>query len=108
MTERQTMTDEEIMAILTEIWGPPPRKKPKVVTNEGEVVRDALVRVSPSDPNYPKSEEGEVRVRRADFVTVRIDLWEEQQRAKREDRLRRRALDPYRTGIWGPVDDEDE
>jgi hypothetical protein len=107
MTERQKMTDEEIMAILTEIWGPPPKKKPKAVTNEGEVVRDADVRVSPSDPNYGKSDDGVVRVRRSDFVTVRMDLYEEQQREKRLDRLRRREMDPARTGIWGPIDDED-
>jgi hypothetical protein len=86
----------------------PEKKEPpvKVVVEEGEVVRDALVRVAPSDPNFPKSQEGEVRVRRTDFVTVRIDLWEEQQRQKAEDRRHRRAIDPYRMGHWG--DDGDD
>ena len=101
----------ELLALLEEGLGLRPlavKPKPKVVTSEAEVVRDADVRVSPVDPNYPKSEEGIVRVRRKDWVTVRVDLWEEQQRRRREDRLRRRALDPSRLGHWGSVDDEDE
>ncbi len=107
MSERQKMTEAEVKAILYEIWGPPrPKPKPKVVASDGELVRDALVRVGPDDPNYAKSEEGVVKVRRTDFVTVRIDLWEEQQRQKSEERRHRRMIDPDRLGHWGPVDED--
>jgi hypothetical protein len=105
MNERQKMTFEEMEAILDEICGPKPKPKPKVIANEGEVVRDAEVQVSPKDPNYRGSEEGVVRVRRNDFVTINMELWEAQQEAKREDRRLRRRLDPFRLGHW---DDPDE
>jgi hypothetical protein len=100
----------EIVALLERALGlyPKPKPKPKVVTSEAAVVRDADVLVSKRDPNYPRSEDGVVRVRRSDFVTLRMDLYEEQQRQRREDRLRRRTLDPCRLGHWGSVDDEDE
>jgi hypothetical protein len=49
-----------------------------------------------------------VKVRRSDFVTVRIDLWEEQQAEKRAARRHRRMIDPCRLGLYGPIDDEDE
>ena len=88
------------------IWGPPVKRKPKVVTSDAKVVRDAIVKVGPDDPNYAKSDEGVVKVRRSDWVTIRMDLYEEQQREKQEDRLRRRALDPCRLGLYGAVDDE--
>jgi hypothetical protein len=107
MSERQKMTAEEVKAILDRIWGPPQRPKPKVVTSDAAVIRDADVQVAPDDPNYPKSEQGMVRVRRSNFVTLRIDLWEEQQRQKRAEKLHRRQLDPYRLGHWGS-EDEDE
>ena len=98
----------ELLALLEEELGltPPKPKKPevKVVVEETEVVRDAIVQVAPSDPNYPHSDEGVVRVRRSDFVTIRMDLWEEQQRQKREDRLRRREIDPFRMGHWDDPD----
>jgi hypothetical protein len=84
-----------------------PKKRLKVVVSESEVVRDAEVQVSPKDPNYRNADEGVVRVRRPGFVTINMEVWEEQQRQKREDRRYRRELDPARTGIWGPVDDED-
>src|SRR5260370_38763709 len=101
MTEDGKMTRAEVKAIIREIWGPPPPKpKPKVVVEEAEVIRDAEVRVSKSDPNYPGSDEGVVKVRRSDFVTVRRDLYEEQMRQRREDRLRRREIDPFRMGHW--------
>ena len=80
MIKRQEMTDEELDAILEEIWGPlPPRPKPKpkVVLSEGKEVRDATVQVSPSDPNYRKADEGVVRVRRPGFVTINMAAWEE-------------------------------
>jgi hypothetical protein len=107
MTERQKMTEAEVKAILYEIWGPPrPKPKPKVVTSDAEVVRDAVVRVSPDDPNYPKSEEGVVRVRRADFVTINMKAWEEQQWLKAEERRHRRMIDPYRMGHWDGGSDD--
>ena len=106
MSERQKMTDAELDAILTRIWGPKRRPKPKAVASEGEVVRDADVKVSTADPNYSKSNEGVVQVRRNDWVTIRMDLYEEQQRQKAEDRIRRKELDPYRMGLYGPTDDE--
>lgn len=94
------MTEAEVKAILYEIWGPPPKPKPKVVTSDAEVVRDAVVKVSPADPNYRGSEEGVVRVRRADFVTVNMQAYEEQQRQKAEERRHRRMIDPCRMGHW--------
>jgi hypothetical protein len=108
MSEDRKMSRAEVKAIIEEIWGPPPKPKPKVVTTEAGVVRNANVRVSPSDPNYAASDNGVVKVRRSsDFVTIRMDLYEEQMRLKREDRLRRKALDPARLGIWGPTDEDD-
>jgi hypothetical protein len=97
----------ELIAELEEIIGHR-MDRPKVVASETEVVRDADVRVSRADPNYPKSQEGMIRVRRNDFVTIRMDLWEEQQRQKRGEKLHRRQLDPYRLGHWGPIDEDDE
>jgi hypothetical protein len=92
----------ELVALLEKALGltPKPKPKPKAVVNDGEVVRDADVRVSPADPNYRGSEEGVVKVRRNDFVTINMELYEEQQRLKREDRLRRRMIDPFRLGHW--------
>jgi len=79
---------------------PRPKPKPKVVVSEDGVVRDADVKVSPADPNYHGSEEGVVRVRRADFVTINMELYEAQQQAKRDERMRRREIDPFRLGHW--------
>jgi hypothetical protein len=107
MSEGQKMTEAGVKAILDKIWGPPrPKPKPKVVTSDAQVIRDAIVTVGPDDPNYKGSDEGVVKVRRSDFVTVRIDLWEEQQRLKREEKLHRRMIDPDRLGHWGPVDED--
>jgi hypothetical protein len=98
----------ELIAALEEVIGPRRMPKPKVVTKDDDIVRDADPHVSRADPNYVESEQGVVRVRRSDWVTVRVDLWEEQMRQKREERLTRRALDPCRLGLYGPIDDEDE
>src|SRR5262249_14551922 len=100
----------EIVAMLEKVLGlePKPKPKPKVVVNEERVVRDADVRVGPADPNYRRSDDGVVKVRRSDFVTLRIDLWEEQQAEKREARRHRRMIDPCRLGLYGPIDDDDE
>jgi hypothetical protein len=72
MSERQKMTEAEVKAILDRIWGPPVKPKPKVVTSDAKVVRDAIVKVGPDDPNYAKSDEGVVRVSRGNWVTIRI------------------------------------
>lgn len=92
----------ELVALMERAMGltPKPPAKPKVVTTEEGIVRDADVRVSPADPNYHESNEGVVKVRRSEFVTVRMDLYEEQMRQKAEDRRLRRALDPFRLGHW--------
>jgi hypothetical protein len=101
----------ELKAMLEEVMGPCPRTtRPKVVASkiegQAEIVRDADVKVSKVDPNYPRSERGEVRVRRADFVTINMQAYEEQQRQRWEDRRQRRAIDPARMGHWGPVDED--
>ena len=92
----------ELVALMEKALGltPKPKPKPKAVVDDGEVVRDADVRVSPADPNYHASEEGVVRVRRNDFVRINMELYEAQMEARREDRVRRRALDPFRLGHW--------
>ena len=97
----------ELIAQLEEIIGPTPMERPKVVTRDSEVIRDADPHVSKADPNYARSNEGVVRVRRKDFVTIRMDLYEEQMREKREARRQRRLLDPSRLGHWGPTDEDD-
>jgi len=99
----------EIIAALEKKCGPLPKVMPKVVTREDAgTIRDADVAVSRADKNYPNSDEGFVRVRRPDYVTINIAAWEEQQRWKREDRQRRRELDPFRLGHWGPLDDNED
>jgi hypothetical protein len=92
----------ELVALMEKALGltPRPKPKPKVVVSEEGVVRDADVRVSPADPNYHGSNEGVVRVRRNDFVTINMELYEAQQQQKREDRIRRKMIDPFRLGHW--------
>jgi hypothetical protein len=99
----------ELVALMEKALGltPKPKPKPRVVVNDGEVVRDAIVRVGPADRNYCGSDEGVVRVRRGDFVTINMAVWEAQQEDKREARRRRRMLDPYRLGHWGPIDEDE-
>jgi hypothetical protein len=81
----------------------PPR--PKVVTSDGKVIRDAEVKVSPADiRNMANSQNGTVIVRRADFVTVNMAAYEQQQADKARDRAAQRARDPYRLGLYGKVD----
>jgi hypothetical protein len=106
MSERQKMTEAELEALLDRIWGPKQKPKPKVVTSEGEAVRDADVKVSSADPNYSRSNEGVVRVRRNDFVTLRLDLYEQQVQQRREDRRHRRVIDPARMGLWNGGEDD--
>jgi hypothetical protein len=93
----------ELLAILEEALGltPEPLPKPKVVaTSELGVIRDADVQVAKADPNYRESDGGMVKVRRSDFVTINMSVWEEQQRQKRLDKQRLREIDPFRMGHW--------
>jgi hypothetical protein len=105
-----TVTPErkaELIAALEELIGPKRMERPKVIANEGDVVRDADPHVSRADPNYPASDGGVVRVRRSDFVKINMELYEAQQEAKREERRHRRLLDPYRLGHWDSVDEDE-
>ena len=100
-------SSEQIEAWLDELEGIRP-PKPKAVVVEDQVVKDAEAHVSGADPNYPGSDGGVVRVRRSDFVTINMGLWEAQQREKKEARRLRQALDPCRLGHWGPTDNRNE
>jgi|SRR5215472_259285 len=97
-------SSEQIEPWLDELEGIRP-PKPKAVVVEDQIVRDADPHVSRADPNYLGSDEGVVRVRRNDFVTINVELWQAQMMEKQEARRLRRALDPYRLGHWGPVDE---
>jgi hypothetical protein len=98
---------KEILRDLNGIASSKITARPKVVAKEDQIIRDANVSVSKADRNYPTSDEGMVKVRRPDYVTINIPLWEEQQRLKAEQRRRNREIDPDRLGHWGPIDDED-
>jgi len=101
MTEVTKERRAELLALFKEELGiGKPKAKPKVVTSEAEVIRDAVVRVSPDDPNYPNSKDGTVEVRPKDWVKINMEVWEEQQRQKIEDRMRLREIDPFRLGHW--------
>lgn len=99
----------EIEAELDAILGPLPRPKPKVkvVANEGRVVRDAEVVVSPRDPNAQSGRARIVHVR-ADTVTINMAAAERQYwdnlRSPERDRHQRSQLDPFRYGHWGRFD----
>jgi hypothetical protein len=102
--------------------------KPRLVAAEGEIVGEAQVRVAPSDPNVRQNVWFEERMAEAarkramigpsPVVTVkpggavRVDMeaYERQrelaEQMKREDRRRRRELDPCNLGIYGSWDDE--
>ena len=117
----------EVEALLDEILGPEPKPqppKPKVVAAAGVVVRDADVVVSPTDVNakrrggdtgvrvrrqtplaaeplLPPMRPGEVRINMAEYTARR--LIDEADRAA--ERQRRRGLDPFNYGHWGPRDE---
>ncbi len=116
----------EVKALLDEILGPEPKPqppKPKVVVETGVVVRDADVVVSPTDVNARRrGGDTGVRVRRSmpppepplppmRLGEVRIDLgaaqrqWEINRADRLADRARRRSLDPFDYGHWGPRDE---
>ena len=97
----------EIEAALEEILGPKPLPKPKVVTrNDVGTIRDADVHVSRADVNACAHDEV-IHVRRADWVTVNMAAYEQQQAERTAERRRRRELDVYRLGLYGPIDDHE-
>ena len=59
----------ELDAMLAEPCPPPPTRKKRwaLAVDHGKPVADTTVRVCPADPNYPRSDNGIVRVR-ADLV----------------------------------------
>jgi hypothetical protein len=104
------MTPERKAQILRElepILGPPPVPKPKVVTrSDVGTIRDADVHVSRADPNAVDGQEMKVEVRRPDWVKINMAAYEAQRADEAADRRRDRELDPYKLGLYGPVDDE--
>ena len=64
--------------------------------------------VSKADKNFPTSDDGMVRVRRPDYVTINIPLWEAQQEEKRRYKRYLRELDPCNLGLYGPIDDDED
>ena len=96
----------EIKAELEEILGPAPRPKPKVVTRDDVTVRDADVHVSRADVNAGGADRV-VAVRRPEYVTINMEAYERQRAERAAERRRRRELDPYRLGLWGPIEDDD-
>ena len=103
------LTKAEIDAVLDEVLGPMPMPKPKVVVSDGVPIRDAVVQVSPADPNSRHGTVETVTVHRRpdcyippDAVT---DRWLADLETKVRDRQRRREVDPFGLGHWGPHDD---
>jgi hypothetical protein len=82
--------------------------KPKAVVVKDQVVRDANVEVSKADRNYPTSDEGVVRVRRPDYVTINFAEYERQQAEKAAYKRYLKDLDPCRLGLYGPLDDDED
>jgi len=82
-----------------------PRAKPtpklEVVAEAGRLVAPATVRVSPADPNFRNATGGVVRV---DLAAAEQQYWQRIAYAEGE-RARRKALDPYGLGLWGPWED---
>ena len=65
----------ELIAQLEEIIGPTQMPRPKVVTKDADVVRDADPHVSRADPNYPGSDGGVVRVQSRLRESAQGDKW---------------------------------
>jgi hypothetical protein len=95
----------QIRAILYPKSKPPPAK-PKIVTSDGTTISDAVVRVAPEDPNA-RGNDRIVEVRRSDWVTINLVEYERQCADRAEEKRFRRQLDPYRLGLYGPIDDDE-
>jgi hypothetical protein len=106
--ERKAQIELEMDAIFQRYgWKPRPLPKPKVVTSEGEVVRDVEVTVSPADTrNMANSQNGTVIVKRPDYVAINFAAYEAQQAERARERAQRRALDPDRLGLYGHLDED--
>jgi hypothetical protein len=48
-----------------------------------------------------------VEVRRVDWVTVDMELYERQQAQRAAERAQRRAIDPCGLGLYGPVEQDE-
>jgi uncharacterized protein YndB with AHSA1/START domain len=107
-TEMSTNLTPETLALIDEYFPKPPPPKPKVIARDGEIIRDAKVRVSTDDPNAVHGEV--VEVRRPDFVTIDMAAYEAQREAeawaRAADRAHRRAIDPFGYGHWGTGEDD--
>jgi hypothetical protein len=97
----------ELKAELERMLGPKARPRPKVVVRDDlGTVRDADVHVSRADVNAA-GQDRVVEVRRPDWVTINMDVYERQLAERAEERRQRRALDPCGLGHWGPLDEDD-
>jgi len=108
----------ELEAELDELLGAPPLPKPKLVTNDGAVVRDADVHVSPADRrNSRYGTVDVVSVRRPEPEWLRPDRvtinmaeaerqWHERQHAEAAALRGRKEADPFGLGHWGASPDE--
>jgi len=47
-----------------------------------------------------------VRVRRPDFVTINLAAYGRQHAGRAQGRARARQADPFRLGLYGPLDDD--
>src|SRR5262245_3617615 len=93
----------EIRAILRGAKPKPPPAKPKVVTNEGSVIRDAVVRVAPEDPNAKARNDRVVEVRRDDWRTDwRIVSFGQPEEAEHDNQLYEESC---RQHIWTDPND---
>lgn len=103
----------ELRAEVQKLFGPyrKPKPKPKVVAEDGVVVRDADVVVSPRDPNATDNKPKVVQVRAPDpgWLRQKPTADEEQiiaaNRARMANARLRREADPFGLGHWGPTNE---
>jgi len=97
----------EIEATLEEILGPKPLPKLRVIARQNEgTIRDADVHLSRADLNA-HGEAVIVSVRRPDWVTVNMVEYDRHQAEQAAKRRHRRLLDPFKLGLYGPIDDDE-
>ena len=109
VTKEEQARIDRTLDRLDRLLGPRPRARPRVVTRQefDAPVRDADVHVSRADPNAMGGADRVVEVRRPGaFVRINIAEWEEQQAERARARAHARAMDPYRLGLYGSIDDE--